>query len=81
MDPLALVQAIERYLITRGYGAATGEDKSLAERRDIFMLMDDEDSEDEIEVDEDEGDDGGLTPLTTSKQKKIVFVIVMSYEC
>ena len=69
MDPLALVQAIERYLITRGYGAAANDDKSQAERRDIFMLMDEDDSEDEIEVDEDEGDDGGLNPLQTSNFK------------
>ena len=61
------MQAIERYLITRGYGAASSDDKNHPDRRDIFMLMDEEDSEDEIEVDEDDGDDEGLNPLATSK--------------
>ena len=74
VDPLALVQAIERYLITRGYGAASTDDKNQPERRDIFMLMEEEESEDEIEVDDDEDDDEDmhpLHPLTSSTAFKI----------
>nr|CAB3267252.1 E3 ubiquitin-protein ligase TRIP12 [Phallusia mammillata] len=67
VDPLALVQAIERYLIARGYGN-TPTDSDQSERRDVLMLMGDEDSEDEIEVDEDDGENDDLesnSPLSS----------------
>nr|XP_026689713.1 E3 ubiquitin-protein ligase TRIP12 [Ciona intestinalis] len=59
VDPLALVQAIERYLIARGYGVASSSDAAWeqAARQDVLMLMGDDESEDEIEVDNDEDDD------------------------
>ena len=71
MDPLALVQAIERYLITRGYGTATNDDKNQSDKRDIFMLMEEEDSEDDIEVDDDDDDMGMLHPLASGVYRPV----------
>ncbi|CAK8697801.1 unnamed protein product [Clavelina lepadiformis] len=58
VDPLALVQAIERYLIARGYGTdVTNSNDKAAAKQSVLMLMADDDSDDEIEVDDDDDDD------------------------
>ena len=75
VDPLALVHAIERYLITRGYGAASSDEKGSSDKRDIFMLMDDDDSEDEIEVDDDDDDDDDVHPVTTSNFLRLFLLV------
>ena len=66
MDPLALVQAIERYLLSRGYGSASDGGEQSDRSADELMLMGDEESEDEIEVDEDDEEEEDMASSRNS---------------
>ena len=52
IDPLALVQAIERYLVTRGYGKPSDRDSGKLDliSRDIWLPEDTGNHQIEIQV-------------------------------
>ncbi|QQP32337.1 Thyroid hormone receptor interactor 12, partial [Caligus rogercresseyi] len=62
IDPLALVQAIERYLISRGYGTASGDKDSGGSEEE-----DDDDDEMSDEEEEDGGHNNDDTLPSTSR--------------
>ena len=59
IDPLALVQAIEKYLVIRGYGRI--RDKDLAD-------SDDDNSEDDV-------DDSLVSPESRQSRKRVVIIL------
>lgn len=56
VDPLVQVQAIERYLVARGYGVKSSSGNKSEQNRqfEFAMLHEDEDSEDEIQEDDED---------------------------